>query len=119
MYDYSPPDSATVKASRDTKTTNIGDSVTLSVSASVSDTSLRWRHNGGDIIEDWNGLRTISITNVRKADEGIYECHEDGQRDLGLHAVMRLIVRGEELYVIIEATITVQGNQRSGYRRLP
>ncbi len=94
---YSPPGLATIKASRDTVTTSIGDSVTLSVSTSLSHTSLRWRHNGDDIIENWRGLVNVDIINVRKADEGIYECYEDGEREMGVHAVMRLIVRGEGL----------------------
>ncbi len=65
------------------------------MSTDLSDTTLRWRLNGGDVIEDWNGMRSVDITNVRKADEGIYECYNDGQREMGVHAIMRLIVRGE------------------------
>ncbi len=98
-HNYSFTIAATIKASQDTVTTSIGDSVTLSVSTSLSYTTLRWRHNGGDIIEDWSGLVNVDITNVRKADEGIYECYEDGQREMGVHAIMRLIVRGENMYI--------------------
>ena len=77
-------------------TTGIGEEAELSVSTDAStDTSkLRWRHNGGDVITKWNGMTTVTVTNVRKSDEGIYECHVDGNRDNGHHAIMRLIIRG-------------------------
>ena len=43
----------------------------------------------------WDGMKSVNVTNVRKADEGIYECYEDGHREDGVHAIMRLVVRGE------------------------
>ena len=73
---------------------SIGDSVTLEVTTTLDNTGLRWNHNS-DYISAWDGMKSVTITNVRKADEGIYECYEDGHRDDGLHAIMRLIVRGE------------------------
>ena len=50
--------------------------------------------NGERRIAAWNDLKTVTITNVRLADAGIYECYEDGRRGQGQHAIMRLIVRG-------------------------
>ena len=59
-----------------------------------NENNLRWRHNEV-LLSRWDGLKAVFITNVRKADEGIYECYEDGHREDGLHAIMRLIVRGK------------------------
>ncbi|XP_072050190.1 uncharacterized protein [Amphiura filiformis] len=83
---------ATIKSSTDTKTVSIGDSVDLEVSTNIPFGDLRWRHNEQPIIA-WNSKKTVTITHVRKADAGIYECHQDGKREDGLHAIMRLIVR--------------------------
>ena len=57
-------------------------------------TDLIWSHNGGPSIKEWEGNIKVTIPNVRKADEGIYECYKDGDREEARHAIMRLIVRG-------------------------
>ena len=78
-------------------TSSIGDSVDLSVTTSLS--NLRWVHNNGNEITEWNDKITVTIDNVRLVDAGIYECYEDGKRELGRHAIMRLIVRGNINFV--------------------
>ena len=75
-----------------TKTIGIGESVTFRVTSTVD--NLRWIHNNGEIIAEWNDRTEIAIDNIRLADAGIYECFEDGKREMGQHAIMRLIVRG-------------------------
>ena len=86
---------AKIKAVRPTITTSIGDEVSLDVTTTLSNENiLRWRHNEAPK-SAWDGMKKVTITNVRKADEGIYECYEDGHREDGLHAIMRLIVRGK------------------------
>ena len=75
-----------------TKTIGVGESVTLRVSS--TDNNLRWIHNNGKIIRDWNDQTEVTIDNVRLADAGIYECFADGKREMRQHAIMRLIVRG-------------------------
>ena len=76
-------------------TTSIGESVEFNVTYHDQNVQLlRWKHNNGSIINAWNGRSVVEILNVRKADEGIYECFVENRRELGLHAIMRLIVRG-------------------------
>ena len=77
-------------------TSSIGDSVDLSVTTLLS--NLRWIHNNGNDITEWNDKTTVTIDNVRLADAGIYECYETGQREMGKHAIMRLIVRGNIIF---------------------
>ena len=91
---------ATIKASDQTKTTNVGDSVTLNVTTNLADDVLRWNHNGSPVPE-WNSLKTVTIANVKLSDKGIYECYENGIREEGLHAIMRLIVRGTYRYFCV------------------
>ncbi|XP_072044701.1 uncharacterized protein [Amphiura filiformis] len=74
-----------------TKTIGIGESVTLTVTSTVN--NVRWVHNNGDIITDWNDQTEVTIHNVRMANAGIFECFEEGKREMGEHAIMRLIVR--------------------------
>ncbi|XP_072044700.1 uncharacterized protein [Amphiura filiformis] len=74
-----------------TKTIGIGESVTLTVTSTVN--NVRWVHNNGDIITDWNDQTEVTIDNVRLANAGIFECFEAGRREMGEHAIMRLIVR--------------------------
>ncbi|XP_063962745.1 receptor-type tyrosine-protein phosphatase delta-like isoform X1 [Lytechinus pictus] len=76
-------------------TTGVGETVTLAVStnASVSTSSLRWRVNGGSVRTEWNGVSSVTIKDVRKSDEGIYECYVQNNRESGNHAILKLIVR--------------------------
>ena len=78
-----------------TITTSTGESVSLEVQTDL--TELRWSNNGGSSITEWNGKSKVTIENVRKADEGIYECYNDKYREEAKHAIMRLIVRGMRL----------------------
>ena len=80
-----------------TKTIGIGESVTFNVTSTVN--NLRWVHNNGEIITEWNDQTEVTRDNVRLADAGIYECFEDGKRAIGQHAIMRLIVRGLFIYI--------------------
>ena len=79
-----------------TYSTSIGQSITLAVTYKqhVDLQHLRWKHNDGSTITAWNGLSVVQISNVRKADEGVYECFVENRRELGLHAIMRLVVQG-------------------------
>ncbi|XP_030851750.1 uncharacterized protein LOC105444456 [Strongylocentrotus purpuratus] len=76
-------------------TVGIGETVTLDVSTtqSVDTSSLRWRLNGGSDIIEWDGMILVTIYDVRKSDEGIYECYVEGNRETGKHAILKLIVR--------------------------
>ncbi|XP_072043281.1 uncharacterized protein [Amphiura filiformis] len=84
-------ESATIKPVRYTRTIGIGESITLRVTSTVG--NLRWVHNNGDVISRWDDQTEVTINVVRLADEGIYECFEEGRREMGEHAIMRLIVR--------------------------
>ncbi|XP_030851756.1 tyrosine-protein kinase receptor Tie-1-like [Strongylocentrotus purpuratus] len=76
-------------------TVGIGETVTLGVltDQSVVTSFLRWRLNGGSEITEWDGLTSATIYDVRKSDEGIYECYIEGNRETGKHAILKLIVR--------------------------
>ena len=78
-------------------TVGIAEIVTLGVLAtqSVATSSLRWRLNGGSEITEWDGLTSVTIYDVRKSDEGIYECYVEGNRETGKHAILKLIVRSK------------------------
>ena len=91
---------AQIKPTRSTITTSIGDEMSLEVTTTLDNENLRWRHNEARM-SAWDGMKSVTITNVRKADEGIYECCEDGHREDGVHAIMRLIVRGETFIKLI------------------
>ncbi len=69
------------------------------MTASIDTNRLRWLHNNGSAITKWNGLTSIVINNVRKADAGVYEVFEVDNRHLGLHAIMKVIVRGIILFL--------------------
>ena len=77
------------------QTVSVGQNVTFVVMPESSH-DLRWRHNGGEVIDDLNGHKTYTITNVTTDDSGIYECHEDNRRSYGEHAIFQLIVRGTQ-----------------------
>ena len=80
-----------------TQTASIGQSIELTVTYKqhVDLQLLRWKHNNGSTISAWNGHSRVEIPNLRKADEGIYECFVEHRRALGLHAIIRLVVRGK------------------------
>ena len=70
---------------------SVGETVILHVDTTIVD--LRWRHGGMDI-EGWNNNKSVVLSNITVQDGGIYECHKEGQRALGNHAITQLIVRG-------------------------
>ena len=82
-----------VTPGRFTWSVGTGESVTLNVSYTRSDSILRWRHNGRDIPLA-NGNTTLTIHNARKADEGVYECFPADYGDFRTKALMLLKVRG-------------------------
>ncbi|XP_006815883.2 tyrosine-protein kinase receptor Tie-1-like, partial [Saccoglossus kowalevskii] len=90
------PSQAEIYPESQTKTVSWGDDVTLKMtiqSASISESQLKWKHNGVDI-EAWNGQSSITITSAKPSDAGIYECYTtQKQRQDGLNGFMRLIVR--------------------------
>ena len=62
----------------------------------------RWRHNGGDIITNLNGMSSYTVDAATTSDEGIYECHRNNKRSDGKHAIFQLIVRGTEVKHVVE-----------------
>ena len=80
----------------------------MSLEVQTDLTELRWSHNGGPSITEWEGKSNVTIENVRKADEGIYECYNDGARDKAKHAIMRLVVRGKSLLWLTLTGVIVQ-----------
>ena len=72
--------------------------MTLRVTATVD--NIRWRHNGGDLIAEWNNDQVVQLTNVGVGDGGIYECHRNGDRHNGLNAIFQLIVRGNNITIL-------------------
>ncbi|XP_070562382.1 uncharacterized protein [Ptychodera flava] len=84
---------AEVKPEGPTKTVSWGDDVTLTMTTSISEALLKWRHNGIEKSE-WNGQSSITISFAKPSDAGIYECYSsETQRSQGKHGFMRLIVR--------------------------
>ncbi|XP_038066670.1 angiopoietin-1 receptor-like [Patiria miniata] len=76
-----------------TQTASIGESVTLRMeSVNPPNTNYRWKHNANSV-QEWDGMLSVTIGNVSKANEGIYSCFIDGEEDQQLHGFMRLIVR--------------------------
>ncbi|XP_013782266.1 tyrosine-protein kinase receptor Tie-1-like, partial [Limulus polyphemus] len=74
---------------------NQGDDVYFAMKKVVAlNLPLRWRHDGGDIIEKWNDQLNVSIPSVTITDAGIYECYYEGRRNEHVHGILRLIVRG-------------------------
>ncbi|KAG8185239.1 hypothetical protein JTE90_002765 [Oedothorax gibbosus] len=81
-------------------TANAGDSVDLEVNPTrPSGLPVRWTKNGSPV-PDWDGLLKVTVHDAKKEDSGVYECFYEGMRGEGLHALIRLIVRGcpEDLY---------------------
>ncbi|XP_071959475.1 uncharacterized protein [Antedon mediterranea] len=83
---------ANVRPTRSVMTASVGDA-TLTISVETDESSLRWRKDGGTEITDWNDIATVTITNVRLADAGLYECYVTGSRSEGLHAFIVIHVR--------------------------
>lgn len=50
---------------------------------------------------DWDGQLSVRIEEVKKEDGGVYECFYEGRRSEGVHALIRLIVRGECLERVV------------------
>ncbi|XP_071957852.1 uncharacterized protein [Antedon mediterranea] len=77
-----------------TISTSIGESIQLAVAlVSIDNTMLRWKKDGSIDISEWNGMSNVTIENVRRKDDGIYECYQEGHRNEGKHAIVRVIVR--------------------------
>ncbi|KAJ8050726.1 hypothetical protein HOLleu_04036 [Holothuria leucospilota] len=81
---------------RFTRTVSINDAkVTLSVQHIASKQyALRWRRNG-KVQQKWNGLSSITVTNIKREDSGIYECFIRGGSEYDV-VTYRLIVRGKK-----------------------
>ncbi|XP_038068801.1 angiopoietin-1 receptor-like [Patiria miniata] len=76
-----------------TQTASIGESVTLRMeSVNPPNSNYRWKHNA-DSVRKWDGMLSVAIGNVSKANEGIYSCFIDGAENQQRHGFMRLIVR--------------------------
>ncbi|XP_038053143.1 uncharacterized protein LOC119725691, partial [Patiria miniata] len=89
-----PKDGVHIRPVVRTQTASIGDSVVMEMrKVSSPSEDYRWRRNGGDVIETWNNLLSVSISNVAKENEGVYSCFIVDQEDEQLHGIMRLIVR--------------------------
>ncbi|KAJ8032289.1 Deleted in malignant brain tumors 1 protein [Holothuria leucospilota] len=71
-----------------TKTVSVGETASLDVDSKVE--NIKWRKKGVRVSQ-WNGLKTISITNVTPNDAGVYEAYTCTHSP---HAYMRLIVKG-------------------------
>ncbi|XP_071950088.1 tyrosine-protein kinase receptor Tie-1-like [Antedon mediterranea] len=75
-----------------TITVGIGESVTINLSEGGDLDDLRWRHNYGEEIHNLRGNTSAVIENIRRKDDGVYECYTGDSPD-GDHGIMRLIVR--------------------------
>ncbi|XP_077981810.1 uncharacterized protein LOC144436825 [Glandiceps talaboti] len=85
---------AGIKPEKTTMTVSLGDDVTITMTTSIQQSLLKWKHNGNDKPE-WNGLKSITISFAKISDGGVYECYKDQtQRQDGKSGFMRLIVRG-------------------------
>ncbi|XP_033105126.1 uncharacterized protein LOC117107534 [Anneissia japonica] len=87
---------ANVRSTSTTIVAGVGERVELEteIERNTNVDILRWRHNGGEIISNWNGKTKVIIESVRTKDGGVYECYFDGERELGLQSFTQLIVRG-------------------------
>ena len=76
-----------------TRTVNIGESTSLSVTSTLPSDELRWRKDGSpNLLPGQQNKPTIQFENVTLADAGIYECHRVGIRNSS-SGFMKLIVR--------------------------
>ncbi|XP_067124638.1 receptor-type tyrosine-protein phosphatase mu-like isoform X3 [Centruroides vittatus] len=72
---------------------NEGDDVELNMIKYANHSlDILWMHNEQEIPE-WRNQLQVKIKNIKYSDRGIYECYFDGRRSLGLHGILRLIVR--------------------------
>ncbi|XP_033125519.1 uncharacterized protein LOC117123628 [Anneissia japonica] len=87
---------ANVRSKRTTTIAGVGERVELlmEIEDNMNIDKLRWRHNSGEILSDWNGKTKLIIDSARTQDGGIYECYFDGEKELGLQGFTQLIVRG-------------------------
>ncbi|XP_072048531.1 uncharacterized protein [Amphiura filiformis] len=74
-----------------TTTANVGESITLEVTATRS-INVLWNKDGTHV-GNWDNQKQVIIDPVGVGDAGIYECYFQGERDQGKQAIMRLIVR--------------------------
>ncbi|XP_033117369.1 uncharacterized protein LOC117117232 isoform X1 [Anneissia japonica] len=82
----------TVDATKRTVVIGLGETVTLTVDATTAE-NLRWRHNNKFMYGDsMHNVMSLTITNARREDEGVYECYYQGERHRGAHAFMYLYV---------------------------
>ena len=68
--------------------------VALKPGTTYDETTLRWRKNGV-YVPEWDGRKSVYITNTTDADGGVYECYVNGLRYAGLQAIQMLFVRGK------------------------
>ncbi|XP_071951167.1 tyrosine-protein kinase receptor Tie-1-like [Antedon mediterranea] len=83
--------SANVEMEYRTITVSVGESVTINLSKGGDLHDLRWRHNYNEF-ENLMGFNSAVIENIRRKDDGVYECYTGDSPD-GDHGIMRLIVR--------------------------
>ncbi|XP_071510458.1 receptor-type tyrosine-protein phosphatase T-like [Diadema antillarum] len=95
INEYRGDSNADVWAEKLSYTVGVGETISLGVQIrnGLNQGNLVWRRNGDYIITTWRGLKSVTLHDVRKSDEGIYECYTDSSRDNGKHAIMRLFVR--------------------------
>ncbi|XP_071486559.1 receptor-type tyrosine-protein phosphatase F-like [Diadema antillarum] len=95
INEYRDDSSSQVWAEKLSNTVGVGETISLGVHmrSGLNQGDLVWRHNGDDVITAWRGRTSVTLNDVRKSDEGIYECYIDGNRETGKHAIMRLFVR--------------------------
>ncbi|XP_071950701.1 uncharacterized protein [Antedon mediterranea] len=84
--------SANVEMEYRTITVGVGESVTINLSKGGDLPDLRWRHNYNNELENLMGFNSAVIKNIRRKDDGVYECYTGDSPD-GNRGNMRLIVR--------------------------
>ncbi|XP_071954253.1 uncharacterized protein [Antedon mediterranea] len=76
--------------SKNTITTNVGDSVTITFDTDVQD--LAWRKDGSPKINE-GSEQSMTFDPVQTSNAGVYELHENSEREDRRHAFIKLIVR--------------------------
>lgn len=103
IYSYFILFSAEIDPVQAYKVANIGENVTLAMKELVmKDKTVLWLKNGTDDMLEWKNQVEVTIKNVTKHDQGVYECFYDGERSQSLHGIMRLIVRGKILCLLTD-----------------